>query len=119
MKNNIIPINNNQKGGDGYRLPFGKYKGQPLGTVPTSYLRWLVAQEWVSEYCRCELLDELGRRGELFDEMVMQIISLKAEIDRLRKALGETEQRDHLADLETAPADHEFPRELRTAADSA
>jgi uncharacterized protein (DUF3820 family) len=119
VKNDIIPINGNQKGGDGYRLPFGKHKGQRLGTIPTNYLRWLVAQEWVSEYCRCELMEELGRRGELFDEMVMQIINLKAQVEHLRRQLHEAEQRNHRADLETAPADHEFARELRRTADSA
>ncbi len=44
----------------------------------------------------------------LFDEMVMQIINLKAEIDRLRKQLEEAERRYHSADLEVGSADAEF-----------
>lgn len=30
-------------------LPFGKYKGHELSTIPVSYLEWLYKQEWVSE----------------------------------------------------------------------
>lgn len=111
---NIIPINGNRRSGDGYRLPFGKYKGQRLSTVPTPYMRWLVSQTWLSEYSRFELLDELGRRGELFDEMVMEIIDLKAEIDRLRKQLEEAERRHHAADPELGTADEEFIKVLKT-----
>lgn len=118
MKNDIISINGNQKGGNSYRLPFGKHKGQRLGTVPTAYLRWLVAQEWVSEYCRCELMDELGNRGELYDEMVVEIIRLKAEVDRLRKQLEEGERRHHAGDLEVGAADEEFMRALAATSES-
>jgi len=28
------------------RLTFGKYRGQQLGDVPESYLRWCLDQEW-------------------------------------------------------------------------
>jgi uncharacterized protein (DUF3820 family) len=91
---NIIPISRN-RGSGGYRLPFGIHQGRKLDTVPTGYLRWLVSQPWLSGYCRFEIMDELGRRGELYDEMVMQIIALKAELDRLRKQLEEAEQRLH------------------------
>jgi hypothetical protein len=121
MNNDIIPISGSRRSGgnSGYRLPFGKYKGQRLGTVPTEYIRWLVSQEWLSDYCRYEVMDELGRRGALYYEMVMQIIALKAEIDRLRKELNEAERRNHRADLDMAPADDEFARELKRSADSA
>lgn len=30
-------------------LPFGKYKGQEITTIPISYLEWLYKQDWVSE----------------------------------------------------------------------
>lgn len=114
----IIPINGNRRGGDGYRLPFGKYRGQKLSTVPTAYLRWLVSQAWLSEYSRFELLDELGRRGELFDETVMQIISLKAEIERLRKQLDESEQRDRASYAEVGATDEEFTRALKSTVEA-
>lgn len=29
-----------------FNLPFGKYKGQPIEDVPTSYLRWLTEQDF-------------------------------------------------------------------------
>jgi hypothetical protein len=115
MNNNVFPMNSGRKSGDGYRLPFGKYKNQKLNTVPTEYLRWLVSQAWLSDYSRFEIMDELGRRGALYHEMVMQIINLKAEIERLRKQLGEVEQRHHAGDSEGGSADEEFIRALKTA----
>ena len=116
---NIIPIKGNRSSGDGYCLPFGVHIGKIIDTVPTAYLRWLVTQQWLSEYCRCEIMDELGRRGALYQEMVVEIIKLKAEIDRLRRQLEEAERRTHRADLDMAPADDEFARELKKSVDSA
>ena len=29
------------------RMPFGKYKGQPLSDCPTDYLDWLLGQDWL------------------------------------------------------------------------
>jgi uncharacterized protein (DUF3820 family) len=112
QNHNIIPINSNRRSGDGYRLPFGKHRGHRLSTVPTPYLRWLVSQAWLSEYSRFELMDELGRRGELFDEMVLQIIGLKAEIDRLRKQLEEGERRHYDAVPEGGSANEGFLRAI-------
>ncbi|MEW6267302.1 MAG: DUF3820 family protein [Thermodesulfobacteriota bacterium] len=31
------------------RMPWGKYAGQPLNTLPGSYLDWLTRQAWVKE----------------------------------------------------------------------
>jgi len=31
-----------------FKMPFGKYKGIFLESVPISYLRWLQTQEWVT-----------------------------------------------------------------------
>ena len=112
--NNIIPINDSRRSGGGYRLPFGMYRGRKVSNVPTGYLRWLVAQQWLSAYCRAEIIDELGKRGALYDEMVMQIIALKEEIDRLHKRLEEAEQRHR-----NAEADDEFVRALKRSVDSA
>jgi uncharacterized protein (DUF3820 family) len=30
-------------------LPFGKYKGQEIETVPDSYLHWCLEQDWFCE----------------------------------------------------------------------
>jgi len=114
-RRDIISINGNRRSGDGYRLPFGKYQGQRLSTVPTEYMRWLISQAWLSDYSRFELMDELGRRGELFDQMVMEIISLKAETERLRKQLDEAERRQHATGLEVGAADEEFIKALKSA----
>jgi len=109
---NVIPISGSRSG-EGYRLPFGKYKGQKLSTVPIEYMRWLMAQSWLSEYSRFELMDELGRRGALYHEMVLEIITLKAEIERLRLQLEEAERRQHAADLEVGASDEEFVKVLK------
>jgi uncharacterized protein (DUF3820 family) len=31
-------------------MPFGKHKGTPLSSLPSSYVRWLLAQPWVGEW---------------------------------------------------------------------
>ena len=41
-----------------YRLTFGKYKGQPINTVPADYLTWAIATVRDAEVkirCRAEL----------------------------------------------------------------
>ena len=44
-------------------LPFGRHRGQPLGTVPTSYLTWLAATVKLSTGLRNAVAAELTRRG--------------------------------------------------------
>ena len=44
-------------------LPFGRHKGQPLGTVPTSYLTWLAGTVKLSTGLRNAVAAELVRRG--------------------------------------------------------
>jgi hypothetical protein len=44
-------------------LPFGEYKGVPLGEVPTSYLKW-VASIRTTSFVREGVVAELLRRGE-------------------------------------------------------
>lgn len=29
---------------DSYQMPFGKYKGKPIGEVPATYLDWLAGE---------------------------------------------------------------------------
>ena len=35
---------------DQYEMPFGKYKGQEIGSVPASYLDWLAGQDWIGKW---------------------------------------------------------------------
>ena len=69
-----------------FTMPFGKHRGIPISQVPTQYLRWLLAQEWAEDHTRFEVMDELSKRKQLYNEAVMEIIRLKAEIKRLREA---------------------------------
>lgn len=68
-------INGDKKSGGHYRLPFGIHKGKSIATVPTSYLRWLLTQDWLADHCRFEVMDALGKRGADFNEAVTQIIN--------------------------------------------
>lgn len=44
------------------RMPFGKYRGQPLSAIPGDYLAWLLTIElWPAT--RQAVADELRRRG--------------------------------------------------------
>jgi uncharacterized protein (DUF3820 family) len=43
-------------------MPFGKHKGQHIEEVPTSYIRWLLDQDWVAE-----------KFGDLFDASLIEI----------------------------------------------
>jgi hypothetical protein len=33
---------------DASRMPFGKFKGQPMKEVPAAYLDWLHGQAWIT-----------------------------------------------------------------------
>lgn len=35
-------------------MPFGKYKGTPMGKVPAEYLDWLIGQKWISDWPQVE-----------------------------------------------------------------
>ena len=35
---------------DSYIMPFGKHKGETIGSVPAGYLDWLMGQSWVIRY---------------------------------------------------------------------
>lgn len=35
---------------DNSLMPFGKYKGTPIGKVPASYLDWLIGQDWIDQW---------------------------------------------------------------------
>ncbi len=43
-------LSNRTKLHDNDKMPFGKYKGQPLGEVPDSYWRWFTGQDFCDEY---------------------------------------------------------------------
>ncbi len=43
-------------------MPLGKYKGQPLSTIPLDYIEWMLKQDWVRSYLRKSLDAEAQRR---------------------------------------------------------
>ncbi len=57
---------------DNYIMPFGKYKGQEIGSVPASYLDWVAGQSWkwqwpkIVEYVN-ENRDHIDRELDLED----------------------------------------------------
>jgi uncharacterized protein (DUF3820 family) len=46
-----------------HSLPFGKHRGQPLATVPSDYLQWLMRTCRLSSGLRAAVSAELARRG--------------------------------------------------------
>jgi hypothetical protein len=44
-------------------LPFGRHRGQPLTTVPTDYLRWVVREVRLSSGVQAAVLGELEARN--------------------------------------------------------
>jgi hypothetical protein len=48
------------------RMPFGKYKGLPLKTVPTGYLCWLLSECDLSAWLKRAVEDELDYRAGEF-----------------------------------------------------
>jgi curved DNA-binding protein CbpA len=45
-------------------MAFGKYRGEPISTVPTSYLRWAVRNVENEDYL-FDVTQELVRRGAM------------------------------------------------------
>lgn len=44
-------------------IPFGKHKGDPLSTVPSGYLRWLLSTVRLSSGLEAAVREELASRG--------------------------------------------------------
>jgi hypothetical protein len=49
---------------DGYRLPFGRHRGEPLGQVPTDYLEWFLKTCKPSAGLRAVIRAELSARPD-------------------------------------------------------
>jgi hypothetical protein len=47
--------------GDESPMPFGKYKGRKIKSVPASYLDWLHGQDWIQEWPRVLAYIEANR----------------------------------------------------------
>lgn len=45
-----MTLSNRTKLNDDDRMPFGKYRDEPLGKVPDSYWRWFLGQGWCDQY---------------------------------------------------------------------
>lgn len=43
-------LSNRTKLHDESPMPFGKYKGRPLGEVPDSYWNWFLGQDFCDQY---------------------------------------------------------------------
>lgn len=39
---------------DDSKMPFGKYKGRKMKTVPAKYLMYLIQQDWIEEWPRVQ-----------------------------------------------------------------
>lgn len=50
--------------GDGFLMPFGKYKGNPLAGVPDDYLRWVLGLDRVSKATHEAILRHLTLKCE-------------------------------------------------------
>ncbi len=46
-------------------MPFGMHKGSPISAVPTAYLRWALAQDWLGQPTRRWIEEELELRRQL------------------------------------------------------
>ena len=43
-------------------MPFGRFKGKPVRSLPTWYLKWLCEQTWIQIPVQREAVDEFGIR---------------------------------------------------------
>src|SRR5262245_58657937 len=48
---------------NGRRMPWGKYKFWDLRDVPSEYLKWCTAQDWIMEALGTEIRKELDARS--------------------------------------------------------
>ena len=51
-------------------MPFGKFRGEALSTIPTDYLRWLVSLDDLREQLRSAVIGELEIRRRLVHSLV-------------------------------------------------
>src|SRR5262252_6278767 len=49
-------------GSAAYRMPFGRFRRQPLGAVPAGYLEWLASRPDLRPPLRGQVFAELARR---------------------------------------------------------
>jgi hypothetical protein len=45
-------------------IPFGRYRGQPVSSLPTSYIAWLVRKNFLYGDLRAAVWKEAGRRSD-------------------------------------------------------
>src|SRR5262245_47769431 len=77
-------------------LPFGKFKGQPLNTVMTSYLRWLLnSADNLDPWLRWHIQREPQDRGERF-------LPAAAVLSDLEELIAEALDDDWMIDHEQA-----------------
>jgi hypothetical protein len=51
---------------DSSPIPFGKYKGRKMKTIPASYLDWMRGQPWIDEWPM--VLDYINRNSDVIDQ---------------------------------------------------
>jgi hypothetical protein len=78
-------------------LPFGKHQGQPIDSVRTSYLRWLLTCENLDPWLRWHVQAELQARGERFlpaaavlgdlEDLIAEAVDADGRIDLAGAAL--------------------------------
>lgn len=50
---------------DSSKMPFGKYKGRKMKTVPAQYLDWMSGQTWIEEWPAVQ--DYINRNRDIID----------------------------------------------------
>ncbi len=82
----------------GDRMPFGKYKDQPIENVPQSYLDWLLDQDTLFDLTREMLEREVARREEDSEvARAQRYRDIREEV--LREVRGSTEAPPHVGRL--------------------
>lgn len=51
---------------DNSPMPFGKWKGRPMKTVPAEYLDWLRGQPWIEDWP--QVLEYLQKNKSVIDQ---------------------------------------------------
>ena len=57
---------------DEYLMPFGKYKGQPISSIPDSYVAWLLKEGSLREPLKRELENSIWERAR--DRFIQEFI---------------------------------------------